>query len=360
MIGKELDVPAAYRIARPYSSIQLDEVEWLWPGRILKNEVSLFIGAPKVGKDFLMFDVAARVSRGWPMPPFDPIDPTAPEGDMPGNVITITNEDKPSDTVKPRIIAADGDEDRIFDLTYVKRRSVGGNSIRTKFSLPQDLDVLESAMDEVGDVRLIIMTPLLAISTVAISGNMQVRRQVIEPLQDIAERRGTSIAVVHHFNKFANTGNLADKINGSGGILGAARLTNAIVKDDISGIRRVLTLGSNLQKEDFGEAIEYRIVGDGQDAHVRYKLPPPTEGAAQDTIQAHVLAMLIKARRPVSSQEMATYLELSHGVVREILAAAKEKDFVEKHRGSYVITEKARLAIEGPEKEEDGERTLTF
>jgi hypothetical protein len=349
--GKELDLPRKYTVARPYSEIPLDEVEWLWPGRILKNEVSLFVGAPKVGKDFLLFDVAARVSRGWSMPPFDPIDPTAPEGDMPGNVLMITNEDKPNDTVKPRIIAADGDEDRIFDLTYVKRRTASGNSIRTKFALPQDLDVLESAMDEIGDMRLIILTPLLAISTVAISGNMGVRHKIIEPLQDLAERRGVAIAVVHHFNKFANTSNLADKINGSGGILGAVRLTNAIVKDDISGIRRVLTLGSNLQREDFGEAIEYRIVGDNQDAHVRYKLPPPTEGAGQDALQAHVLAMLVKARRPVSSQEMATYLELSHGVVREILVAAREKNYVEKHRGSYVITDAARLALEAPKEE---------
>lgn len=352
MFGKELDLPRKYTVARPYSEIPLDGVEWLWPGRILKNEVSLFIGAPKVGKDFLLFDVAARASRGWPMPPFDPIDPTAPEGDMPGNAIMITNEDKPNDTVKPRLMAAGADQDRIFDLTYVKRRTVGGNSTRSKFALPQDLDVLESAMDEIGDVRMILLTPLLAISTVAISGNMGVRHKIIEPLQDLAERRGTSPVVVHHFNKFANTGNLADKINGSGGILGAARLTNAIVKDEISGIRRVLTLGSNLQREDFGEAIEFRITGDDQDAHVRYKLPPPTEGAGQDTLQAHVLAMLVQARRPVSSQEMATYLELSHGVVREILANARARNMVEKHRGSYVLTQGARTALEAPKEEE--------
>src|SRR5436305_776759 len=52
---------AADIIARP--------VDWLWPGRVPRGMLTLLDGDPGLGKSSIVVDLAARVTRGWPMPP---------------------------------------------------------------------------------------------------------------------------------------------------------------------------------------------------------------------------------------------------------------------------------------------------
>jgi hypothetical protein len=44
-------------------------VSWLWRYRIPRGAVTLLDGDPSLGKSTLVTDLAARVSRGWEMPP---------------------------------------------------------------------------------------------------------------------------------------------------------------------------------------------------------------------------------------------------------------------------------------------------
>src|SRR5687768_5152770 len=46
---------------------------WLWPGRLPLGEVAVMGGPPGVGKSLVMLDLAARLSRGGPMPDGSPI-----------------------------------------------------------------------------------------------------------------------------------------------------------------------------------------------------------------------------------------------------------------------------------------------
>ena len=41
---------------------------WLWPGRVPLGKLTLLIGDPGLGKSFVTLDIAARVSRGLPLP----------------------------------------------------------------------------------------------------------------------------------------------------------------------------------------------------------------------------------------------------------------------------------------------------
>ena len=44
------------------------DVEWLWPGRVPVEMITMFAGDPKLGKSYVTLAMAAAVSRGLPLP----------------------------------------------------------------------------------------------------------------------------------------------------------------------------------------------------------------------------------------------------------------------------------------------------
>lgn len=303
-----------------------------------------------MGKGHIFADVASRMSRGWPMPPFDPLDPTY-EWTSPRQVIMITPEDHPSETTKPRLVASGGDPRRIYNMSRPERSSAGGTVVRSRFSLPQDIGLLRAKIHQLnkraaqldsdgvpfGPVEAVLIDPLMACATKTIAFNMQARLHMIEPLQEVAYDTGVAIGLSHHFNKFVTLDNLEDKINGSGGILDAVRVTNVIVSDPLDeDIRILLGLLNNLERES--NQIPYRIVGDSPFSHVQYRVPPPDPGTmGEERLQAYVLSMLIDAERPVSSEELATYLRLSHAIVQQVLRRAAKAGTIQKVKGNYIM-----------------------
>ncbi len=63
--------------ARRASQIRGDRIEWLWPGRFAFGRVHVLDGDPGLGKSTIALDIAARLSRGLPMP--EPASPPATE-----------------------------------------------------------------------------------------------------------------------------------------------------------------------------------------------------------------------------------------------------------------------------------------
>jgi putative DNA primase/helicase len=68
------------------SEVPVENVEWVWPGRIPKGRLTLLAGDPGCGKTFLSLDLAARASTGAPWPDEQP-------GSPPENVIVLNAED---------------------------------------------------------------------------------------------------------------------------------------------------------------------------------------------------------------------------------------------------------------------------
>src|SRR5208337_2012961 len=73
--------------------------KWLWPGVIPAGKLTLLVGDPGVGKSLLTLDIAARVTRGRPWP-------DCSAACAIGEVILLSAEDDPADTIKPRLLAA--------------------------------------------------------------------------------------------------------------------------------------------------------------------------------------------------------------------------------------------------------------
>ena len=122
-------------VATCMTDIAMKAVEWPWPERIAIGKVTMLAGEGGLGESTLLFDIAARVSRGgdgWP------------DGDVrntPGVVLILSSEDDPADTVKPRLQAAGADMSRIFFLS-MRRDETGAER---GFNLQADLNRLEAS-----------------------------------------------------------------------------------------------------------------------------------------------------------------------------------------------------------------------
>jgi hypothetical protein len=89
-------------VCRCVSEIELERVEWLWPGRIAKGKHTCIAGEPGTGKSQLATYIGAQISRGgeWP----------CGEGRTPvGTVLVLSAEDGEADTIAPRFHAAKAD-----------------------------------------------------------------------------------------------------------------------------------------------------------------------------------------------------------------------------------------------------------
>ncbi len=95
------DAPPILKSARA-STFEMSAIQWLWPNRFALGKLGILAGLPDEGKGQVLCDMAARVTRGldWP----------CGEGTAPlGNVLLLTAEDDPKDTVVPRLLAAGAD-----------------------------------------------------------------------------------------------------------------------------------------------------------------------------------------------------------------------------------------------------------
>ena len=78
-----------------FNGIEPEPVDWLWYGRLAVGKLHILMGEPGLGKSWLSLDLAARISTGraWP-------DGLA---GCEGDVLVLSAEDGPADTVRPRL-----------------------------------------------------------------------------------------------------------------------------------------------------------------------------------------------------------------------------------------------------------------
>ena len=88
-------------VALKASSVTMEAIEWLWLDRIAKGKLTLIAGEPGLAKSQLTLRIAATTTTGgkWPGGSMTAI----------GNVIIMSAEDAPEDTIVPRLKAADAD-----------------------------------------------------------------------------------------------------------------------------------------------------------------------------------------------------------------------------------------------------------
>ena len=105
IVLKEPSKPETVKIIR-MSDVELTPVEWLWKPYLPFGKLSVLQGNPGEGKTYFAMHLAAACTNGKLLPNMERMEPF--------NVIYQTAEDGLGDTVKPRLIEAGADLDRVL------------------------------------------------------------------------------------------------------------------------------------------------------------------------------------------------------------------------------------------------------
>ncbi|HEX7687709.1 MAG TPA: AAA family ATPase [Burkholderiaceae bacterium] len=221
-------------------------VSWLWRDWLALGKLHILAGAPGQGKTTIAIAMAATVTSGgrWP-------DGSRSER---GHVLVWSGEDDPADTLLPRLLAAGGDKSRVH---FVSGTRVNGKM--QPFDPATDMAQLAAQATRIGDVRLIIVDPVVSAVTGDSHKNTEVRR-ALQPLVDLASAMGSALVGISHFSKGGQGQDPASRVVGSVAFTAVARvvLVAAKVKGDDGQDRRILARGkSNIGPDDGG--FEYAI-----------------------------------------------------------------------------------------------------
>jgi hypothetical protein len=153
----------------------------------------------------------------------------------------------------PRLMAAGGDRENVIDAGPVTRPG-GAESI---FMLDRDLPLLKAALEQIGDVRLIIIDPISAAYGDSVNENRNADiRRVAGPLAKLAEETGACIIGNSHFGKASDRKGIHRTL-GSIALVAAARAAWAVVRDSEDDERRLfLPQKANLARVD---GLAYRL-----------------------------------------------------------------------------------------------------
>src|SRR5688500_437530 len=200
-----------------------EAVCWLWPDYLPRGALVVLDGDPECGKSMLTVDLAARLSRGaaWP---------DGAAGGRAGTAVLFAAGDGRDRVVRPRLLAAGADPNRVF--VYGTPDAPDGRPC-----LPRDLPEL-TALVELVRPDLMVFDPLPYFLTGGASGS--VVRSVLGELGGLAGRFDTTVVLVRHLMKF---GRLKALYRGLGaiGIVGAARTGLLAARDPADPARFVLT-----------------------------------------------------------------------------------------------------------------------
>ena len=165
------------------SEVGTQAVEWLWEPYIPFGKVTIVQGNPGEGKTTFALRLAAACTTGGTLPGMKPLPPF--------QVIYQTAEDGLGDTVKPRLIEAKADLDRVLVIDEAKRE------------LTLSDERIEKAITQNG-ARLIILDPIQAYMGEKTDMNRANEvRPMFRRLADVAERTGCAVILIGHLNKAA-------------------------------------------------------------------------------------------------------------------------------------------------------------
>jgi hypothetical protein len=186
------------------SDIAMTAARWLW-----EDEYGCWVpmgalvglgGREGVGKSTVCGHLVAEVTKGQ-LP-----------GDFhgtPKGVVIVSTEDDWSATIKPRLVAAGADLDRVFQVKAIQPDGLEGT-----LSLPEDLKRLEEIIRE-HDVALVILDPLLTLVNKGLDTHKDAEvRRALEPVVRMAHITRASLIGLVHVNK-SNEGDLLNRIMAS-------------------------------------------------------------------------------------------------------------------------------------------------
>ena len=219
IVLKEPSKPETVKIIR-MSDVELTPVEWLWKPYLPFGKLSVLQGNPGEGKTYFAMHLAAACTNGKLLPNMERMEPF--------NVIYQTAEDGLGDTVKPRLIEAGADLDRVLVIDD------------SEVQLTLSDERIEKAIIE-NNAKLVIIDPIQAYLGADVDMNRANEvRPIFMRLGQVAQRTGCAILLIGHLNKAAGMQSLQRGL-GSIDIAAAVRSVMFIGKLKHDPTMRILT-----------------------------------------------------------------------------------------------------------------------
>jgi len=260
------------------SNIKPEPIQWLWSGWLARGKLHVLAGSPGTGKTTLAIALAGVVTSGsrWP-------DGTPAEQ---GNVLIWSGEDDPRDTLLPRLLAAEGDRDKTFFIA-----GVTGEHGERAFDPARDVDKLESRIKEIGNVRLLIVDPIVNAVAGDSHKNTEVRR-ALAPLVELAQKHDIAVLGISHFSKGTGGREPLERVTGSLAFGALARIVLVAAKgkaenDTEAPVRLFARAKSNIGPDDggFEYLIEYGPAPGFEEIETSWvRWIGPIEGSARDLL----------------------------------------------------------------------------
>ena len=225
---------------------------WLWRPYFPAGKLVILDGDPGLGKSTLLIDLAARWSRGYVNPDGSMAEQMPEEG---FGIIVMSVEDGLADTVQPRLVAQGAKLRNVRAIVQIKQKGVD-----LAVTIPEHIQLIERAI-KLKQAQFMVIDPLMAVlsSDVDAHKDQDIRAKALQPLKELAERTGCTIAMIRHLNKVMG-GAAVYRGGGSIGIIGATRSAMIVGKDysDPAGTKHVFAHAkSNLAR--LGESWAYSI-----------------------------------------------------------------------------------------------------
>lgn len=217
---------------------KMRRAKWLWKNRIALGTLSLISGQAGLGKSTLVYWIVAQLTNGTLYGEFE---------DQPQDVIICATEDSWDYTIKPRLVAAGANCDRVYWLDIEAADDMEG------LNLVKDRDQLRMACEQL-DVALLVLDPLMSRIGDKDSHKDAEVRQALEPLVKIADEMRFSIIGLMHHNKSGST-NPLNLVMGSTAFGAVARSVHTVTVNQDEPDQKIFgTIKNNLG----------RISGDGE------------------------------------------------------------------------------------------------
>jgi putative DNA primase/helicase len=252
-----------------------EAVQWLWDGWLARGKLQIAAGAPGTGKTTVALAIAATITSGGQWPD----GATATQG----RVLIWSGEDGVADTLVPRLAAAGADLSRVHFVGCVDGRP---------FDPAIDSEKLAQAAEELGDVVLLIVDPI--VNAVAGDGNRNAEvRRGLQPLVDLAAKLRTAVLGISHFSK------------GTAGRDPVERVTGSIA---FGALARIVFGTAKMPEEKGGGHVFCRA---------KANIGPDGDGFSYDLVQADVPGV------DGLTASIVRWGEFMEGQAREILAQAE-------------------------------------
>jgi hypothetical protein len=242
------------------SEIHPLQIEWLWKGWIASGKFHLLGGVAGTGKTTIALDLASTISNGG----------VYPDGSKApiGNIVIWTGEDDIRDTLTPRLIAMGANRDRIHFVGDINSSGVFEDDSGA-FNPSLDMEVLQSEILKIGNVKLLIIDPIVSVLNKKTNShvNADVRRD-LTPIVKMAEEMQFAVLGITHFTKGTQGQDPIERITGSLAFGAVARIVLVASKNrnrEGEEIRIFARAKSNIGSDDngFEYSLEQTEIKDG-------------------------------------------------------------------------------------------------